>query len=95
MTKDTGTPMFDEDALGKEIARIWGEHGAHAEVYSMLRHENSELRKKLESCLAQLDSYESDDDLSLMADEGDKDSFYKLVTRKSARAALSSGRREE
>lgn len=28
---------FNEDALGREIIRVWGEHGAHAEVYGMLR----------------------------------------------------------
>ena len=31
------TFMFDEDKLGEEIARVWGEHGAHSEVYGMLR----------------------------------------------------------
>jgi hypothetical protein len=29
-------PNFDQRALKAEIAKIWGEHGAHAEVYRML-----------------------------------------------------------
>lgn len=29
-------PHFDEEALRAEIARVWGEHGAHADVYGML-----------------------------------------------------------
>ena len=29
-------PMFNEDALRDEIHKVWGEHGAHAEVYRML-----------------------------------------------------------
>lgn len=28
--------VFDETTLREEIARIWGEHGAHAIVYDML-----------------------------------------------------------
>ena len=29
-------PMFNEDALRDEIAKVWGAHGAHSEVYRML-----------------------------------------------------------
>lgn len=29
-------PVFDELALAYEIERVWGEHGAHSEVYRML-----------------------------------------------------------
>lgn len=28
---------FDEDALQREIERVWGKYGAHAEVFSMMR----------------------------------------------------------
>jgi len=28
--------IFNEDALGQEIKRIWGEYGAHYEVYKMI-----------------------------------------------------------
>lgn len=28
--------MFDENKLREEIIKIWGEHGAHCEVFDML-----------------------------------------------------------
>jgi len=28
--------IFNEDALGQEIKRVWGEYGAHYEVYKMI-----------------------------------------------------------
>lgn len=28
--------MFDENKLREEIARVWGQYGAHMEVYDML-----------------------------------------------------------
>ena len=39
-------PKFNEDALGAEIERVWGSHGAHAEVYRMLREEQRKKETK-------------------------------------------------
>ena len=58
------------------------------ELARALERRNKALREALERCLSQLDGYESDDDLTCMSDEGDKDRHYKLITRTSARAAL-------
>lgn len=38
-------PIFNENSLGNEITRVWGEHGAHSEVYSMLRKQVAKLEK--------------------------------------------------
>ena len=42
------TPMFDEDALERAIHACWGAHGAHAEVYAMLRSELAAARRDAE-----------------------------------------------
>jgi hypothetical protein len=38
--------IFDEDALRREIVRVWGEHGAHMEVFNRLMH-SSQLYKSV------------------------------------------------
>jgi len=40
-------PVFDEKKLGDEIARVWGEHGAHMDVYRTLLVERSLREQKL------------------------------------------------
>ena len=37
MNTPSETPLFNEAKLGEEICRVWGRHGAHAEVYGMLQ----------------------------------------------------------
>lgn len=37
-------PLFNEDTLRDEITRIWGEHGAHAEVYDAIRRNHERYR---------------------------------------------------
>ena len=56
------TPIFNEDALERAIHACWGKHGAHAEVYAMLRKELAaarrdaeELRGAFQAVLLQLD----------------------------------------
>ena len=36
---------FNEDALKYEVARIWGEHGAHSEVLAMMRKRSDAYRR--------------------------------------------------
>lgn len=34
--EESPSHIFNEESLRKEIIKIWGEHGAHCEVYDML-----------------------------------------------------------
>lgn len=40
--------IFNEQELRKEIAKMWGEYGAHVEVIDMLIKKNKELVKTIE-----------------------------------------------
>jgi hypothetical protein len=40
--------VFDEDTLRAEIERVWGAHGAHAQVFAALRAQFAELGDKTE-----------------------------------------------
>lgn len=44
MTAKTATPIFNEAALGAEIAHVWGMFGAHAEAFGMMLTERNKLR---------------------------------------------------
>lgn len=59
MTQQTKgqTVVFDEAKLGDEIARVWGAHGAHAEVYSMLLKQRDGLLEALERIVERDVSY--------------------------------------
>jgi hypothetical protein len=36
---------FDEQSVRCEIVKVWGEHGAHTEVYDMLLNERDDLKR--------------------------------------------------
>jgi hypothetical protein len=41
------TEIFNEDSLFQEITKIWGEYGAHAEVYQMLLKDRREQKETI------------------------------------------------
>lgn len=43
-------PLFNEDTLRAEIVRVWGEYGAHVEVFDMMRRRSDSQPDLLEAC---------------------------------------------
>jgi hypothetical protein len=47
--------VFNEETLRAEIARVWGEHGAHMEVYDMLCRDLVKTKEYLRTVQQQTD----------------------------------------
>jgi hypothetical protein len=84
--QSSGMPIFNEAKLGEEITRVWGMHGAHAEVFGMMLAERKELREQVKKLRKALWSITSGLDDHIKAKKVRCDSCEANV--KEARAAL-------
>ena len=82
--------VFNEDELEKEIVRIWGEHGAHNEVFKAMRKQISEFKEKTEMgsleeikteiekiIIAHIEGHTD----AIMADKGSEENWQGMLNR--------------
>jgi transposase len=50
--------MFNEDSLRDDIQKVWGEHGAHVEVFDFMLDRIAKLERQVRDLTAAVEAYD-------------------------------------